>query len=151
MTNLETLHFEIEIACPPVKVHELMLAKETYKEWTHIFSPGSTFIGSWEEGSKIVFVGEGENEGMHGWVEKNDPGRFVSIEHLGEWKDGKEVAPNEATLNWVGAHENYTFEETDKGTLLKVDLDSPEDFSQHFAGIWPKALDKLKEICERNG
>lgn len=151
MAKLERLHYEIEIASPPMKVHELMLAKETYKEWTHAFSPGSTFIGNWEEGSRIIFVSESENEGMYGRIEKNDPGKFVSIEHLGEWKDGREVAPDDATLNWVGAHENYTFEETDKGTLLKVDLDSPEDFSEHFDGMWPKALDKLKEICERNG
>lgn len=150
MNELNKLHYEIEIACSPKRVHELMLAKDTYKEWTHVFSPGSTYVGNWEEGSRIIFTSENENVGMYGRIEKNDPGKYVSIEHLGEWKDGKEVPPSEEFLNWVGAHENYTFEEKGNGTLLKVDLDAPEDFSGHFDGVWPKALDKLKEICERH-
>jgi len=154
MSNLITLHFEKFIACPPAKVYELMLAKDTYQEWTHVFSPGSTYKGDWSEGSKIFFVGEGENGeqgGMVSRIAKNQPNKFVSIEHLGELKNGKEVLASEAGMDWAGAHENYTFEEQENGTLLKVDLDSSKDYSEYFDGMWPKALDKLKEICERNG
>jgi hypothetical protein len=33
--------------------------------------------------------------------------------------------------------------------LLKIDLDVNEEWKSYFEGTWPKALDKLKEICEK--
>jgi uncharacterized protein YndB with AHSA1/START domain len=59
------LHFETEIDAPPEKVFRLMLSDETYREWTKLFNPTSRFEGSWEKGSKILFLGSDEqgNEG----------------------------------------------------------------------------------------
>ncbi|NJK87889.1 MAG: hypothetical protein HC906_19915 [Bacteroidales bacterium] len=56
--NLELLHYEIEIDAPADKVYNIMLGKDSYSEWTSIFNPSSSFEGSWEKGSKMLFLGE---------------------------------------------------------------------------------------------
>ena len=152
MSRFDRLHFEILIDAPAEKVYKLMLDKPTYEVWTTIFSPTSTFEGSWEEGSKILFVGEGENGekgGMVSRIEVNKPAEYVSIEHLGELKNGKEILDTPEVQLWAGAHENYIFEAKENQTLLKIELDSNKEFEEYFAGMWPKALVKLKEICEK--
>lgn len=149
---MDKLQFEIEIDAPVEKVYQVMLDKPTYEEWTSAFSPGSTFEGSWEEGSKILFVGfdeNGQKGGMVSRIEKNIPNEFLSIEHLGVIAHGKEDLESPEVLDWAGAHENYTFVEKGDNTLLKIDLDSNEEFASYFEGTWPKALDILKEICEK--
>jgi hypothetical protein len=73
---------------------------------------------------------------------------------LGEIKNGVEDTTSEAVLKWVPAYENYTFADKGMGTLLAVDMEMAESeeskaMKEMFEGMWPKALLKLKEICER--
>jgi len=51
--------------------------------------------------------------------------------------------------SWAPAFENYTFEERDGATDLKVDLDVAPEFEKYMNSAWPKALARLKAICER--
>lgn len=149
---MEKLKFEIVINADPSHVFKVMLEKPTYEEWTAVFSPTSTFEGSWIEGSKILFVGEdeqGQKGGMISKIDKIIPNEFVSILHLGVFKNGEEDLDSPEVKEWAGAHENYIFVNQGKQTLLKVELDSNEEFASYFDGIWPKALSKLKEICEK--
>ncbi|SFT70471.1 Uncharacterized conserved protein YndB, AHSA1/START domain [Algoriphagus locisalis] len=153
-TNLVTLHYEILIKSSPAEVYSAMLEKPTYEEWTDVFSPGSTYLGNWEEGSKILFVSQGEEGNQNGMVSKvakNIENKHVDIEHLGVLKDGVEVLEGEEIEMWKGAHEKYTLEAKGEDTLLLVDLDSTMEMDDFFTEAWPKALKKLKEICERNG
>lgn len=149
--KLVRLHFEILIQNTPKEVYRMMLEKPTYEEWTDVFSPGSTYIGSWEQGSKILFVSLGEEGNQNGLVSKvikNIPNKHIDVEHLGELKEGVEIMEGKEVEMWKGAHEKYTFEEKGENTLLLIDLDSSMEFDEYFTGIWPKALAKLKEICE---
>ncbi len=50
---------------------------------------------------------------------------------------------------WAGALENYTFIDKNGKTELVVDLDINEEFKEMFEGMWPKALQKLKSLCEK--
>lgn len=50
---------------------------------------------------------------------------------------------------WANGFENYTFEEKDGITIVTIDLDSNEDFLEYMNKTFPKALEKLKEICEK--
>ncbi|MEB2780736.1 SRPBCC domain-containing protein [Algoriphagus sp. C2-6-M1] len=152
--KLVRLHFEILIEKSPAEVYRIMLEKPSYEEWTDVFSPGSTYIGTWEKGSKILFVSLGEEGNQNGLVSKvikNIPNKHVDVEHLGELKEGVEIMEGKEVEMWKGAHEKYTFEPKGGDTLLLIDLDSTMEFDEYFTGMWPKALDKLKEICERNG
>jgi uncharacterized protein YndB with AHSA1/START domain len=156
---MEKLHFSIEINAPKEKVWDTMLDKETYKLWTEAFAPGSDFQGDWNKGSKILFVAPGENGqlgGMVSRIKENKKYEFISIEHLGVINNGKEDTTSQAVKGWAGALENYTFSErspSDKEnngkTELLVDMDSNEEYSEMFEGMWPKALQKLKELSEK--
>lgn len=149
---MKTLQFETTINAPKQKVWSIMIDDSTYREWTEVFSPGGYYEGSWDKGSKILFLGPGEDGKLSGMVSKiveNKPYDFISIEHYGEVRDGVEDTTSERVKLWSGAHENYYFSEENGATKLKVTLDTVDEYAAMFDGLWPKALDKLKEICER--
>ena len=150
--SMKNMHFEITIKAAVEKVFKTMLEEKTYSEWTSVFDPTSHFVGSWEKGSKIQFLGtdsDGNQQGMASRIRENMPNRFVSIEHLGMIVDGKEIYSGQKVEEWAGALENYTFTDIRGDTLLEIDLDVANDFGTYFAETWPKALDKLKSICEK--
>lgn len=146
----ERLHFEIEIHATPEKISRLML-EDKYSEWTTAFNPSSRYEGSWEKGSKILFIGEenGVSGGMVSRIAEHIPSRFVSIEHIGYLQNGEEIVSGKEVEAWKGATENYSFTPVEGGkTLVSVDLDIVQDHKSYFLSTWPKALDRLKEICE---
>ncbi len=152
---MQKLQFAITIAAPKEKVWSTMLDKETYEIWSEAFMPGSSYVGDWNEGSKIMFVApnkEGKMEGMISRIKENRQNEFISIEHLGFIKNGIEDTTSEQVQAWIGALENYTFQEHGDATELIVDLDisdsMAENMKEEFEQMWPKALQKLKELAE---
>jgi hypothetical protein len=148
---MEKIYFEISINAPAQKVYQNMIDEKHYKEWTSVFNATSHYKGSWEKGSKILFIGsdsDGNTGGMVSRIKENIPNKFISIEHCGILKGNTEVTSGKEVEGWAGSLENYTFNEADGITLLKVDLDSNEEFKDYFTEIWPKALHILKTICE---
>lgn len=144
---MQKLHFSIVINAPKEKVWNTMLNADTYRLWTDVFMPGSHYVGDWSEGSKMLFLAPDENGKMSGMVSKikeNQPYEYVSIENIGEVENGKEEVKE-----WAGALENYTFNEIDGKTEVLVDIDTNEEFKEMFQDIWPKALEKLKELAEK--
>ncbi|MCU0378894.1 MAG: SRPBCC domain-containing protein [Bacteroidales bacterium] len=147
----EVHHYEITIDNTPENVFRIMLAEETYREWTSPFNPHSHFTGSWDKGSKIVFLGtaaDGTTGGMICRIRENIPGRFLSIESIAEIVAGKEITTGEEAAVWQGSLENYSLRLAGDKTLLSVDTDVPASHATYFSGTWPKALQKLKSLCE---
>lgn len=140
---------------PVTRVYDFMLglkSKSTYEQWTSVFNPTSTWEGSWDKGSKILFVGvdeKGEKGGMVSRIVENIPNRFVSVQHYGLVKGEKEITAGPEVQKWANGFENYTFEESKDTTTVTVDLDATEDFLDYMNQTYPKALDKLKELCEK--
>lgn len=159
---MEKLHFSIAINAPKEKVWDTMLEDKTYREWTTAFSPGSYYEGSWDEGSKILFLApdnSGKLGGMTSVIAENRPHEFISIKHLGGVKDGVEDTTIEAMQAWAGALENYTFHETDGTTEVVVDIigngnneetKESKEMAEMFKDMWPNALQKLKELAEKS-
>jgi L-rhamnose mutarotase len=149
---MTTQHYSIHISAPKEQVWNAMLSQKTYGEWTAPFNEGGRFEGSWEQGSKILFLGldpeTGKEGGMVSRIKENRPYEFVSIEHLGFMKDGVEDMTSEEVQKFTPAYENYTFTEKDGGTEVAIALDTPEEYADMFNEMWPKALLILKEICE---
>jgi uncharacterized protein YndB with AHSA1/START domain len=148
---MQKLHFSITIDAPREHVWKTMLEDATYREWTEVFSPGSSYEGSWEKGSKIKFVGPDENGkmgGMSSEIAESNPYEFVSAHHIGVVVDGVEDTTSEEAKKWNG-YENYTFKDLDGKTELTVDMDMNEEGVEYMSEAWPKALQKLKEIAER--
>lgn len=150
-SKVVTLHFDILINALPEKVYRTMIHEKHYNKWTSEFNPTSHFKGSWEKGSKILFIGDsadGTIGGMVSRIKENIPYRFISIEHIGIIENGKEVLCGPDVDLWAGALENYTFTDRDGKTLLAIDVDTVDQYKQYFIDTWPKALQKLKSMCE---
>ena len=125
--------------------------KFTYEQWTALFNPTSSYEGSWDKGSKMLFVGvddKGEKGGMVSKIVENIPNQFVSIQHCGLLVGGKEITEGPEVEKWANGFENYTFEENNETTSITIDLDTTEDFVEYMNETYPAALNKLKEICE---
>ena len=148
---MKKLSFSILIDASKQKVWNTMLEDKTYRIWTEEFSPGSHYVGNWNQGSKILFLGptnDGKLAGMVSRIKENKLYKYISIEHLGEVYDGVEDTTSDRVKIWAGALENYTFIDKNGKTELVVDLDINEEFKEMFEGMWPKALQKLKLLCE---
>ncbi len=152
---MEKMQFSTTINAPVGEVYDKMLGKETFKQWTAVFNPTSDFEGggvegSWDKGSKILFVGtneQGKREGMVGYIRENTPNQYVSIEYVGILDGDNELTEGPIAEAWQG-FENYTFEGSDGSTTVTVDIDVNDEMVDYFKETYPKALEKLKEICE---
>lgn len=151
---MERLHFSVTINAPKERIWSTMLSDDTYRQWTEVFSPGSHFKGDWSEGSKMFFLTPGKTGSMDGMISRireNRPQEHISIQHLGTTIDGIEDFKSSAVKKWAGALENYTLIENVSGTELHVDLDTTDEFKMMFLESWPKALQILKELSEKQG
>lgn len=149
---MNTLRYSTTIHAPREAVWNAMLGPETYRVWTAPFCEGSAhessyYEGSWNTGDRIRFLGS-NGEGMSSVIAESRPPEFVSIRHLGIVKDGIEDTTSEAATAWAPSFENYAFAETNGATEVTVELQMPADFVAFMDETWPKALAKLKSICE---
>lgn len=151
---MKKLQFNISIHAPVSAVYNIMLgisSKSTYEQWTALFNPTSTYEGNWEKGSKMLFIGvdeKGEKGGIVSKIAENIPHQFVSIQHYGLVNAGKEITEGAEVEKWANGFENYSFEENNEVTTVKVEIDATEEFIDFMNETYPKALKKLKELCE---
>jgi uncharacterized protein YndB with AHSA1/START domain len=144
----QKLTFTTTINAPVETVWNSMLGPETYKVWTSAFEPSSYYEGSWEQGAEIKFLSE-DMEGMVGIIEVNQLYRYISIEYTGFLKDGELNLESPGATDIVGSHENYTFTPiSDQQTTLDIEMDSSAEYAEYMSQAWPKALEKLKSLCE---
>lgn len=152
---MEKLQFTVAIEASAQKVYETMLGlknKETYNRWTAAFNPTSTYEGTWEKNTKMLFIGtdeKGEKGGMISMVEEHIPAKFVSIRHYGFVQGDKEVTEGEMVEKWAGGHENYTFTETNGSTKVTVDIDVIDEYLDYFKKIYPESLQLLAETVHQ--
>lgn len=147
----EKIKFEILINASPEKVYSTMINEKDYNDWTAEFNPSSHFVGSWEKGAKILFIGtdeKGNKGGMVSRIKENIPNEFISIEHIGLLYGDKEITSGPEVEEWAGGLENYTFINQNGTTALIVETITNDEYKDYFNETWPKALAKLKFICE---
>jgi len=153
---MKRLNYKVSIQSPTAKVYDNMLGLSeisTYEEWTSLFSPTSSYKGNWDTGSKILFVSvdeKGELAGMVSRILENRINKFVSIQHYGMLKSGKEIIEGPEVEEWSGLLENYSFKDENGVTIVSIDIDADEEHEEYMDKLYPNALLKLKEICERD-
>lgn len=146
---MQKIYFSIFINAPVEKVWNTMLEDATYRQWTIAFAPGSQYVGSWEQGSEIKFLSEDFKQGMYSRIRENRLHEYISIEHIGIVMDGVVDTTSDMVKKWAPSTENYTFKKVDGGTELSVDMDIDDEYKESFEVSWPKALQALKELCEK--
>lgn len=144
---MNTQHHEILIRAPRQRVWATMLHSPTYERWTAEFCDGSRFEGSWDAGAAIRFLAPGGN-GMVSEIAEHRPTEFVSIRHLGVIENGREDTRSDAVRAWAPCLENYAFADAGEGTRVTVDMDVIGEYEAFMAEAWPRALARLKAICE---
>jgi hypothetical protein len=139
---MEKLTYEIEINAAPEKIWTVLWSEMTYRQWTAAFTEGSFYQGNLEEGSIVKFL-DPNNNGMYSRVEKNIPNKEIKFLHLGEIYEGVE-----APQDWGEATESYLLEETENGTILKSEIQTPDEFKEFFEEKFPKALEVIKNLSQ---
>jgi uncharacterized protein YndB with AHSA1/START domain len=147
MPTDKRLQFETTIAAPVDKVWTFMIGKDTYGQWTSEFAEGTFFEGLWEEGERINFLAP-SGDGMASEIAEVRPHEFISIRHIGYVYGGVEDTDSPEILAWAPAYENYTFRPVAGGTHLIIDQDVTDEYEEFMSETWPKALLKLKQLCE---
>lgn len=154
MKNLKTLYYQANIEASPLHVHKIMLAKESYKDWTSFFGQDSDYRGDWSEGSKIYFLSKdtnGDEMGMISLIDKNIPGELLTIRSIGLFSKDGELYEGEQVDEWKNSFEIYRYKIAENGStdlICSVEVDN-EEYEKMFNEIWPKALVRLKELCEK--
>lgn len=150
---MQDMNFSIDIKAPKEKVWEVLWDDSSYRKWAGVFNEGSHAVSDWEEGSKVLFLGE-DGGGMVSKIEKKKPNEFMSFKHLGTVHKGVEDLESAEAKQWSGAMENYTLKENGDVTELKVDLTGEgtisDDFRDYFMQTFPKALEQVKVLAEDN-
>jgi len=146
---MEKQVFNISINAPREKVWKVLWNDDSYRAWTSAFAEGSHAQTDWKKGSKVLFL-DGQGSGMVSTIAENIPNEYMSFEHLGEVKDGVEDLNSPKVQAWAGAHENYTLKTVNGQTELIVDMDINDEYKDYFVNTFPKALDKVKELAEKN-
>lgn len=146
--NKRKLRFSSHIAARPAVVWDVMLQPATYRDWAAEFEPGTHYDGSWDKGAKIRFLSADGQGGMVARIVESRPYEFISIEHQGFIKDGIEDTTSEGVRAWAPAYENYAFRDAGGSTDLAVELDVTAEWEDIMSQMWPKALVRLKSLCE---
>ena len=146
---MQTQEFKVSINAPREKVWDVLWNDDTYRAWTSVFSEGSHAETDWKKGSKVLFL-DGKGSGMVSTVADNVPNELMSFKHLGVMKDGVEDTDSEEVKKWAGAYENYRLRQVDGNTELAVQVDLNDEWKDYFVDTFPKALNKVKELAEKN-
>ncbi|WP_159800303.1 SRPBCC domain-containing protein [Flavobacterium sp. MK4S-17] len=145
---MKNLKYTISIAASPKKVWDTMTGKETYKDWTNAAWPGSDFKGEWKQGENLKFTGN-DGSGTLATVTIFDPYSKILLTHIALLQPGSiEDTESEWAKKWTGSLECYNFTEKGGTTELTIDMKVNEDWEAMFNEDWPKALARLKQICE---
>lgn len=143
----EPAYLSIEINAPKKKVWDTMLDPETYKEWAGAAWPGSYYEGEWKQGETLRFLGS-DGCGTVAKLIEHRPFELSLAEHIAIIINGKEDTESADAKKWMGSREMYFFDEENGKTTLNTLMFLPSEWKEMMTTDWPKALNKLKEMCE---
>lgn len=144
---MKTLRFSVLIRARSEAVWDAMLADDTYRLRTARIGGGSYVEGSWEAEAGIRFLGPG-GQGVTSEITASRRPDIVSIRHLGLVADGVDDTTSPEAAARAPSYETCTFAEADGETGVTAALDVPPGFEEYMTSTRPKALARLKEICE---
>ena len=140
------MQFSIEINATKERVWDTMWQDGTFREWASIIDPETYMAGDLKEGNEIQFISSESGYGVTSLVEKLVAGEFLLLRHRA---DTQEEGKREREEQWTGGEESYSLAEKDGTTTLTVAFDVPPELEEEFKVNYPKALERLRELAER--
>ena len=151
---MKKIRQSISIAVPRTVVWAAIINDKKYRLWASVFDPSSHFVGGWQQGDAIRFLGadeQGRQLGMAAEIAASEHLKFISIRIHGLVKGEDVDYDSEEARRWAPSYENYYLDAvTDQVTRFTVDTDTNDAYHAEFSELWTKALQKLKEVCENN-
>jgi uncharacterized protein YndB with AHSA1/START domain len=147
--NIKTIKKSITVNAPKERVWEVLLDDAYTRQWYSEFKEGSHAETDWQEGSPAKFL-DTDNCGMLGRIVQNRPYELIDIEYDGFIMHGKEDRESEGAVAAKGSHEIYRLSESDGATRLDIASDMGEDWYEGMSEAWDRALQRLKELAEKN-
>ena len=139
---MQKLEFSVDINATADKVWQILFEKDNNGVWLAALDEGTTFEGTWAEGSIMKFLDD-KNNGMYNLVEKNVLHSELKMKHLGWIVDGQ-LNP----MNWENSYVKYLLVANENGTLLKGEINSLDEFVSFFESKYPKNFLNIKELAE---
>ena len=139
---MKNLQYDILIDACPEKVWNSVFGQDENKNWPGAIDEGTYFEGDWSENSIMRFL-DSENNGMFNRIEICQPFEKLKMLQVGWILDG-ELSPQ----NWGDSTIIYLFEPKDNGTLLKCEVNSPDEFVDFFNSKYPANFQKIKRLAE---
>ena len=146
---MKTLTYSITINKPQAFVFNKMTDKSVYPDWAKAWSEGMTYDGEWKEGAQISFFDQTQG-GTKVVVEEIVPNELIKTKHIAmvNPQNIEVELTDDMMRKWIGSQENYYFKKkSETETTLEVVMVADEAFEE-MMGVWSKALQLLKEICE---
>ncbi|MBA3758199.1 hypothetical protein H0X10_01025 [Candidatus Saccharibacteria bacterium] len=144
---MKELRFSVEINALKGRVWDTLWKDETFREWAGIIDPGTYMVGELKAGNEIQYISSENGYGVTSFVEKIIEGEFLLLRHSADTQgSGKQ----ERAQEWTGGEESYSLSEKNDTTTLTVAFDVPPKLEEYFKAHYPKALQRIKIMAERN-
>jgi uncharacterized protein YndB with AHSA1/START domain len=144
---MKELQFSIEINAPKEKVWDTLWQDKTFRQWAGLIDPGTYMVGDLNEGNEIQFISAENGYGVTSLVEKLVTNEFLLLKHQA---DTQESGKREREKEWTGGSERYLLVESDGITTLTASFDVPLEMEEYFTVHYPKALEQVKILAEKN-
>ena len=145
--TMKEMQFSIEISAAKERVWNTLWQDETLREWASIIDPETYMVGDLKEGNEVQFISAASGYGVTSLVEKLVAGEFLLLRHRADTQDS---GTRERENEWTGGEESYTLAEKDGTTTLTVAFGVPPELEEYFKVTYPKALERVKVLAERN-
>lgn len=143
---MNEMKFTIEINATKEKVWSTLWEDKTFREWSGLIDPGTYMVGELKEGAEVQFISAENGYGVTSYVEKLIPGEYLLLKHQADTQD---TGTRERADEWTGGSESYLLEDKDSITILTAAFDIPPEQEEYFAKMYPKAMEKIKELAEQ--
>ncbi len=148
---METIEYEIEISADAQTIWKLLWEKDSYRDWTQFFSPGSHYESDWQVGGRTLFLDKSGQNGMLSTIELLNPPYEVVFKHLGLLQNGKEILGTKEVMEWSGSMEKYRLIELEGYTKLHCATQTQNEHKPHLLEGFKKGFSRIKELAENKG
>lgn len=144
---MNEMQFTIEISESKERVWDTLWRDDTFREWAGLIDPGTYLKGELKEGNTVEFISAENGYGVTSLVDKLIPNEYLLLKHKA---DTQEAGTKDRNDEWTGGEESYKLVEENGTTTLTVAFGVPPELEKYFGENYPKALQRVKELAERN-
>lgn len=145
--NMNQLTFSIEIQASKQDVWHVLWDDATFRQWAGLIDPGAYMKGELIQGKTVEFISSENGYGVTSFVEEVEPTKYLLLKHHADTQNvGAELRSDE----WTGGSEEYRLQEQGDAVVLTAVFDVPPEMKKYFEENYPIALEKVKELAEKN-